>query len=240
MDSGARDFTILNEAWHQLALSIAPVRPVSGLAASVVEQAASLFAASSAVLWLRNADGSWNSASHPPQNQLPPSPAAWELSAFHTRRMMVAPSSRHIGAHDVACLLDDTGQAQMPALLVLCGVPAGDHLEKNLALFAAQAAVSVANCHLFEQLQNAKREWEMTFDGMPEGICIEDEYGVVLRANLAVASLLELPLSEIIGAQIDQLRRSLPAYELLQTSSLANGFEAPLEQSEFRFGQPSK
>ncbi len=79
-----------------------------------------------------------------------------------------------------------------------------------------QAGAALEKAHLFDLLENAKREWETTFDGMTDGVYIYDERGVILRANLSVQNLLGLPLRQIVGRKRREVMQSLPEYLELQ------------------------
>ncbi|MBZ5568589.1 MAG: response regulator [Acidobacteriia bacterium] len=52
---------------------------------------------------------------------------------------------------------------------------------------------------LQEKLLCAKREWELTFDTVPDAVILVDAECRIRRANQAVTGLLGLPFSEIIG-----------------------------------------
>ena len=52
---------------------------------------------------------------------------------------------------------------------------------------------------LQEVILCAKRDWELTFDAVPELVLILDQDGIVQRVNRAVADMLGLPFLQIIG-----------------------------------------
>ena len=85
-----------------------------------------------------------------------------------------------------------------------------------LTQFWEHAGAALKQAHLFDVLENAKREWETTFDGMTDGVYIYDERGIILRANLAVQTLLGLPLRQIIGRKRREVMQLLPEYLELQ------------------------
>ncbi len=68
-----------------------------------------------------------------------------------------------------------------------------------LVSFAAQAAIAIENARLFQQIAKAKREWDVTFDTIADGIALLDERGTVVRANNAFGTLWEAPLKDLIG-----------------------------------------
>ncbi len=65
--------------------------------------------------------------------------------------------------------------------------------------FADQAAIAIENARLFQQIAKAKREWDVTFDTIADGIALLDERGTVVRANNAFGTLWEAPLKGLIG-----------------------------------------
>lgn len=52
---------------------------------------------------------------------------------------------------------------------------------------------------LQEEVLQAKNEWEVTFDTVPDPILLLDEQGRIRRANRAAADTLKLPLSQLVG-----------------------------------------
>ena len=54
---------------------------------------------------------------------------------------------------------------------------------------------------LQEEILCAKRDWELTFDAVPELVLILDQEGIVQRANRAVADTFGLPFTQIVGRQ---------------------------------------
>jgi two-component system cell cycle sensor histidine kinase/response regulator CckA len=59
---------------------------------------------------------------------------------------------------------------------------------------------------LNERILAGKREWELTFDSVPDAVLVFDDQCRVLRANRAAAEILELPFGQLIGQ---------PCYEVL-------------------------
>ena len=54
---------------------------------------------------------------------------------------------------------------------------------------------------LQEEILCAKRDWELTFDAVPELVLVLDQDGIVQRANQAVADTLGLAFTQIVGKQ---------------------------------------
>jgi PAS domain S-box-containing protein len=52
---------------------------------------------------------------------------------------------------------------------------------------------------LQEAIKRAKREWELTFDAVPEPVCLLDEQCRILRANRAAAEMLGVTYAQLIG-----------------------------------------
>jgi two-component system NtrC family sensor kinase len=68
-----------------------------------------------------------------------------------------------------------------------------------LSTVATHAAVVIANARFFEMVRRAKDQWETAFDALSEGIAVVDNEGHVRRANRALASLLGIPMPQLIG-----------------------------------------
>ena len=83
-------------------------------------------------------------------------------------------------------------------------------------LLRKHAATEMENTHLLEQMENAKREWETTFDGMIDGVCVEDENGTILRANATMARLFEVEAAQVPGRVRERWPQLLAGYEELQ------------------------
>jgi two-component system NtrC family sensor kinase len=73
-----------------------------------------------------------------------------------------------------------------------------------LSTLATHAAVVIANARFFEMVRRAKEQWETAFDALSEGIAVVDDEGRVRRANRALASLLGVPLPNVIGAPLGE------------------------------------
>jgi PAS domain S-box-containing protein len=58
---------------------------------------------------------------------------------------------------------------------------------------------------LHEQVQAGKRDWELTFDSVPDPILVLDRERLVRRANRAAGEMLGLSFSEIIGRPCDEV-----------------------------------
>src|SRR5213594_2910854 len=86
-----------------------------------------------------------------------------------------------------------------------------------LSTLATHAAVVIANARFFEMVRRAKEQWETAFDALSEGIAVVDDEGRVRRANRALASLLGMPLQNVLGTPLASalLGKSNALHELL-------------------------
>ena len=86
-----------------------------------------------------------------------------------------------------------------------------------LSTLATHAAVVIANARFFEMVRRAKEQWETAFDALSEGIAVVDDEGRVQRSNRALASLLGMPLQNVVGTPLADalLGKSNALHELL-------------------------
>jgi PAS domain S-box-containing protein len=77
-----------------------------------------------------------------------------------------------------------------------------------LSTVATNASVVLANSRLYELVRRREEEWETTFNALVEGIAVVGHDGSILRANRALASLVEVPESELIGRNFRELLSS--------------------------------
>ena len=122
--------------------------------------------------------------------------------------------------------------------------PAADldsRTEKLLLMLCEHAVLALDRTRRFEQLQRAKREWELTFDGMVDGvyICVD---GVIIRANRALADMLGLKVTRILGQSRADLYTHLPEYQVLRPWQRTEygPDDLDLQSTEFRFGAPER
>lgn len=64
---------------------------------------------------------------------------------------------------------------------------------------ATNASVVMTNSRLFERVRRSEEEWETAFNALAEGIAVVGPGGNVLRANHALAAIVELPESKLVG-----------------------------------------
>jgi two-component system, NtrC family, sensor kinase len=77
-----------------------------------------------------------------------------------------------------------------------------------LSTVATNASVVLANSRLYELVRRSEEEWETTFNALAEGIAVVGHGGSILRANRALASLVEVPESELVGRNFHELLSS--------------------------------
>ena len=71
--------------------------------------------------------------------------------------------------------------------------------ERLLAIIAGQIVVAVQNARLHDSVRRGKQEWERTFDAISDPIAVFDRHGRLLRGNIALAALLNRPVTAIRG-----------------------------------------
>jgi len=69
----------------------------------------------------------------------------------------------------------------------------------RLSAFADQASLALSNAELFRIVEQGKRDWEATFDAMPDPVILVDGQNRIVRANRAFADLAERPVTEVVG-----------------------------------------
>jgi PAS domain S-box-containing protein len=80
--------------------------------------------------------------------------------------------------------------------------------ESEVALIeavSAQLSLGVAHAELFELTRRAKREWEVTFDAMSDGVFIFDKDGFLIRVNQAGAAMEQSTPVRMMGAKCCQI-----------------------------------
>jgi PAS domain-containing protein len=114
--------------------------------------------------------------------------------------------------------------------------------QELLKVFCEHASVELANARLFERLESAKREWETSFDGMIDGVCIESSNGTILRANRVLAEMFNMDVKELLGRTLMQICQETPLYEQLRSVEPIVGDVTGRNvcNGEFRFGAPER
>jgi two-component system, NtrC family, sensor kinase len=70
---------------------------------------------------------------------------------------------------------------------------------------AINASVVMTNSRLYEMVRRSEAEWETAFNALTEGIAVVGPAGNVLRANQALATIAELPASELVGSNFSEM-----------------------------------
>jgi signal transduction histidine kinase len=101
------------------------------------------------------------------------------------------------------------------------------------ALLVSSGTQEHPHLRLVESLLKGKNEWERTFDAIIDPVALLDRNGVVIRGNLGLARVLDLPINEIIGAPYPALLgRPRPGSADPIAKSLADG-EARTVETRF-------
>ncbi|HEU4402581.1 MAG TPA: GAF domain-containing protein, partial [Candidatus Polarisedimenticolia bacterium] len=95
---------------------------------------------------------------------------------------------------------------------------------RTFELLADRLAVALENAALFAQIERERREWERTFDAIPDMLSIHDGYGRLLRANLALQVRLGGDPRPYLGKECRELLETVagptaacPHFEALQS-----------------------
>ena len=113
---------------------------------------------------------------------------------------------------------------------------------RSLEMLCAHVAATAAKTRLFEQLQNIKYEWQAMLDGMIDGVYVCDQNGTILRANRALATMLGLSITQVLGCERDELWAQLPDYSVTrpwQSLEIGPTHLSP-QMTEFRCGAPDR
>jgi two-component system NtrC family sensor kinase len=107
-----------------------------------------------------------------------------------------------------------------------------------LSTLATHAAVVIANARFFEMVRRAKEQWETAFDALSEGIAVVDDEGRVRRSNRALASLLNMPLQNVVGTPLGEaLLGKTSALQELLAATRRGDRPAPLVARSERLGR---
>jgi signal transduction histidine kinase len=103
--------------------------------------------------------------------------------------------------------LDELSQAPVDLAVVVTSVAEGAQVAQALAaqestppyaLLAARDGSPHPQTQLLKALAEAKRQWEGAFDAIVDPVLVLDDHGVVVRANLAFARVLERPIQQVV------------------------------------------
>jgi two-component system, NtrC family, sensor kinase len=89
-----------------------------------------------------------------------------------------------------------------------------------LSTVATNASVVLANSRLYEMVRRSEEEWETAFNALAEGLAVVGPTGAILRANRALATLAEIPETDLVGRDFAELLAgaSEPVAELIEAA----------------------
>jgi two-component system NtrC family sensor kinase len=85
------------------------------------------------------------------------------------------------------------------------GGPFTDEDRRLLSTVATNASVVLANSRLYEMVRRSQEEWETAFNALAEGIALVGSDGAIQRANRALAAIVEVPASDLVGRIFTEL-----------------------------------
>jgi PAS domain S-box-containing protein len=97
-----------------------------------------------------------------------------------------------------------------------------EDIERLMAV-ASQIAVSINNAMLFEQIEDAKREWEKTFDSMSDGVFLFGDSGILIRVNRAGADMEGADIKELVGKRCCDILAHTEKAECFVGPAIRNG-----------------
>ncbi|HSR29493.1 MAG TPA: GAF domain-containing protein [Anaerolineae bacterium] len=71
-----------------------------------------------------------------------------------------------------------------------------------LCVLADHASLALSNAQLFQIVEEAKRDWEGTFDAMQDPVVLVDQGHRIMRANRAFSRLVQRRFQEIVGQEL--------------------------------------
>ena len=203
-------------ALHRAYMSVSTAVFVEDVAASVLASGVALARARGGALWLRDP----NFSRSEPRDAQSPWVRVLDSSPAHEENLPAlveeTASDRKAALKNEEAALPLLANEQVIGVLYLRWDEAPSSLEPSLLQFCEYAAIEMANARLLEQMENAKREWETTFDGMIDGVCVEDAEGTTLRANVVMSRLFDTQAPRILGCKRAQWPEMLPFYEELR------------------------
>lgn len=112
--------------------------------------------------------------------------------------------------------------------------------EMNLLTAVAQTiGVAIENARLFDDVTRAKNEWETTFDAMTNGVSIHSPDFTILRANRALAQMLQVTPHELIGKKCYEVfhDNGRPLSNCPQQKAFAEGVSHSIITEESHLGR---
>lgn len=99
----------------------------------------------------------------------------------------------------------------------------------DMAAFAQQAAIAVANAQAVTNLKNAQASYINLFEDSTDAVIISNYRGQILDANRKACLLLQQTKDDLLECDIDVLGHSLKQYLRANAAQLKKGEEASLE-----------
>ncbi len=84
---------------------------------------------------------------------------------------------------------------------------------------AGQAALAVANAHLFLNVEVGRRQLEAIINSTPDPVLVTDHRNRLLLANRAAAQVLRMNLPSAVGQAVESVIQQKPLLEMLQATS---------------------
>lgn len=108
---------------------------------------------------------------------------------------------RKMNVHALACVPLIAGGRTLGVLVTATRDP--EHrITENIELLEAighQLGMAIENARLFEENLRARRLWESTFNAISDGISVHTEDMRIVKANRALARILEIPPEQLVG-----------------------------------------
>ncbi len=77
--------------------------------------------------------------------------------------------------------------------------------KESLSILGMQLGLALENLQLFNRVQAARREWEVTVDSMRDMVFFADSDGIIQRSNAALAEYAGLSLPDIVGRKCSEV-----------------------------------
>ncbi len=143
------------------------------------------------------------------------SSAVADVVARHSDTVLSGSAEEVLGPSAAAALhWQDCTVVRLPApsgelagLLALSGRATTDDAEDRMFLetMAGHAAMALENSRLFTRIEQANRHWMEIFDAIGDLIVVHDQAGHVLRVNRAMAAMIGVPPTELVGVDMRAL-----------------------------------
>jgi len=109
-----------------------------------------------------------------------------------------------------------------------------------LSTIAGHLAVVIENARLFQRIAQDEKDWQDTFSAIRDGIAVYDTEMRIVRANPALADIIDMPLDELVGRrcfEIFSYCREPASPSCPHRRAMETGGPASLEFEEPRLGK---